>query len=184
MQRPVETVILVNDDDIPIGTAEKLAAHRAGQLHRAVSVMIWDEQGRLLLQRRQLGKYHSGGLWSNTCCGHPRPGESVQDAANRRLFEEMGFSTSLTLQGTFRYQVALDGGLNENEIVHIFSGIYSGVVTPNPEECEDFAWKTIEDIREDFNRHPDRFTAWFTQYVAAGWPVAGPPSTHVAASDR
>ena len=117
-----ELVVLVDDDDRIIGTAPKLDAHQSGALHRAFSIIVWDSAKRLLLQKRQAGKYHSGGLWTNACCGHPRPGEDVADAARRRLGEEMGFSCPLTNIGTIRYRAALDHSLTEHEIVHVFRG--------------------------------------------------------------
>ncbi|RUO99265.1 isopentenyl-diphosphate Delta-isomerase [Hyphomicrobium sp.] len=170
-----EEVILVDREDNETGTAEKLEAHRSGQLHRAFSVMVWDPRGRLLLQRRQVGKYHSGGLWTNTCCGHPRPGEPVGDAAARRLYEEMGFVSELEPIGTFTYRADLDAGLVEHEFVHVFQGVYSGPIAPNPEECDGYSWSTPEVIRKQIAAVPECFSAWFRKYVEAGWPIA-PPS--------
>jgi len=167
-----EDVILVDPDDREIGIAEKLEAHRRGDLHRAFSVLIWDRSGRLLLQRRQIGKYHSGGLWTNSCCGHPRPGESCETAASRRLGEEMGIACPLTAIGTFTYRAALDGGLTEHEIVHLFRGVYEGAVAPNPAECDGYSWSAPETIRRQIAAVPDCFTAWFRKYVEAGWPIS------------
>jgi isopentenyl-diphosphate delta-isomerase len=166
-----ELLVLVDDDDQIIGTAPKLDAHQAGALHRAFSIIVWNSAKRLLLQKRQAGKYHSGGLWTNTCCGHPRPGEDVADAARRRLDEEMGFSCPLTNIGTIRYRAALDLGLTEHEIVHIFHGLYDGTVAPNPAEADGYQWARIEDVETDVAAMPRRFSVWFREYVAAEWPL-------------
>lgn len=169
-----EEVVLVDSDDNETGIAEKLEAHRQGKLHRAFSVMVWDRNGRLLLQRRQIGKYHSGGLWTNTCCGHPRPGEPSLLAAGRRLTEEMGVVCSLTPIGTFTYRAELDAGLIEHEFVHIFSGVHDGPVAPNPVECDGYSWSTPDVIRRQIAAVPQCFSAWFRKYVEAGWPIAPP----------
>lgn len=169
-----EDVILVDDTDREIGTTGKLDAHQRGVLHRAFSVMIWDRHGRLLLQQRAIGKYHSGGLWTNTCCGHPRPGESLNDAAGRRLQEEMGFTTKLTPLGSTIYRAALDRGLTEHEFVHVFRGTYDSVIAPDPTECDGYAWSTISDARVRMAAAPAELTAWFKIYLAAGWPVEPP----------
>jgi isopentenyl-diphosphate delta-isomerase len=166
-----ELILLVDDDDRIISTAPKLDAHQAGALHRAFSVIVWDSAKRLLLQKRQAGKYHSGGLWTNTCCGHPRPGEDVADAARRRLDEEMGFSCPLTNIGTIRYRAALDHGFTEHEIVHIFHGLYDGTVAPNPAEADGYQWARVEDVEADVAAMPRRFSVWFREYVAAEWPL-------------
>ncbi len=169
-----EEVVLVDADDNETGTAEKLDAHRLGRLHRAFSVMIWDAHGRLLLQRRQIGKYHSGGLWTNTCCGHPRPGETTAAAAARRLNEEMSVICGLTPIGTFTYRAELDAGLIEHEFVHIFQGVYAGLIAPNPEECDGYSWSTPDVIRKQIAVVPGAFSAWFRKYVEADWPIAPP----------
>ena len=169
-----EDVILVDAADNEIGTEEKLKAHQRGHLHRAFSVMIWDGRGRLLMQRRQINKYHSGGLWTNSCCGHPRPGEKAREAASRRLREEMGISCPLTPIGTFTYRAELDAGLIEHELVHLFRGIYDGAVAPNPNECDGFSWSAPEAIRNQITAVPHCFSAWFVKYADAGWPVAPP----------
>jgi isopentenyl-diphosphate delta-isomerase len=167
----IETLILVDADDQEIGTAEKLEAHRSGLLHRAFSVIVWDARGRQLLQKRAAAKYHSGGLWTNACCGHPRPGEAAEAAALRRLGEEMGFACPLEWLGIVRYKAALDHGLTEHEIVHVFRGSYSGPVSPNPEEAEGYQWCLLDRIRGDIAASPDRFSVWFRQYIAEEWPM-------------
>lgn len=175
MSLTAEHVILVDDRDLPIGTAEKLDAHRRGLLHRAFSVIVWDNRGRQLLQRRASSKYHSGGLWTNTCCGHPRPGEDDAAAARRRLHEEMGFSCALEPLGTVRYLAHLDNGLTEHEIVHVFRGFYDGPVAADPAEAADYAWMTLADIRLDMAAVPSRYTVWYQQYIREQWPVAISP---------
>ncbi|HVZ05004.1 isopentenyl-diphosphate Delta-isomerase [Hyphomicrobium sp.] len=169
-----EEIVLVDLEDREIGTAEKLEAHQRGDLHRAFSVMIWDSHGRLLLQRRHIGKYHSGGLWTNSCCGHPRPGEPSGDAALRRLKEEMGFSCQLAPIGTFTYRAELGGGLIEHELVHIFRGHYEDAIVPNPKECDGFSWSSPAVIRRQIATAPQCFSAWFRKYVDAGWPISPP----------
>lgn len=169
---PIELVILVDEADRQIGTEEKLSAHRRGALHRAFSVMVFDDRGRLLLQQRHVGKYHSGGLWTNTCCGHPRPGEVVGDAAVRRLNEEMGFQCPLGFVGTFQYRAELEQGLIEHEFVHIFHGTYGGPIAAVREECDGYSWALPSEITSDVGTHPERYSAWFKKYVAAGWPLA------------
>lgn len=172
MTGPEEHVILVDDRDRPIGTAEKLDAHRRGLLHRAFSIIVWDQHGRQLLQKRAAGKYHSGGLWTNTCCGHPRPGEGDASAAVRRLREEMGFECQLSPLGTVRYHAQLDNGLTEHEIVHVFRGFHNGPIAADPCEAEDYQWRTLDAIREDMAAAPDRYTVWYRQYIAEQWPMA------------
>ncbi|MFA5958092.1 isopentenyl-diphosphate Delta-isomerase [Hyphomicrobium sp.] len=169
-----EEVVLVDTEDNETGIAEKLDAHREGRLHRAFSVMVWDTRGRLLLQRRQIDKYHSGGLWTNTCCGHPRPGETSSEAASRRLNEEMQIICPLTAIGTFTYRAELDAGLIEHEFVHVFHGVYEGVVAPNPVECDGYSWSSPDVIRRQIAAVPQCFTAWFKKYVDAGWPIEPP----------
>lgn len=167
-----EMLILVDTADRETGTAEKLDAHRRGLLHRAFSVIVWDSKGRMLLQQRDSKKYHSGGTWTNTCCGHPRPGEATDTAALRRLQEEMGFTCALTPLGTISYRAEFDNGLIENELVHVYRGLYEGSVTPDPAEAQAYAWATLEEIRQDISKAPDRYSVWFRKYVAAEWPTA------------
>jgi isopentenyl-diphosphate delta-isomerase len=155
-----EQVVLVDEGDREVGVEEKLAAHRAGRLHRAFSVFVGDRSGRLLLQRRALAKYHSPGLWSNTCCGHPRPGEPLLAAAHRRLREEMGFDCALSEAGLYRYRARLDGGLTENEVDHLVAGTFEGLPAPDPLEVSE--WRLVEPaaLRAELARHPERFSAW------------------------
>jgi len=171
-----ETLIVVDGDDREIATAEKLDAHRRGLLHRAFSVIVWGADGRQLLQKRAVGKYHSGGLWTNACCGHPRPGEQAGAAALRRLGEEMGFCCALEMIGAVRYRAAFDNGLVENEIVHVFRGRYDGRIVPSPVEVEGYQWCSMADIRGAIAAEPSCFSVWFRQYIAEEWPMALAPS--------
>ncbi|MFF9898179.1 isopentenyl-diphosphate Delta-isomerase [Streptomyces longispororuber] len=169
-----ETILLelVDEDGRTIGTAEKLAAHQApGQLHRAFSVFLFDEQGRLLLQQRALGKYHSPGVWSNTCCGHPFPGEAPFAAAARRTFEELGVSPSLlAAAGTVRYNHPdPDSGLVEQEYNHLFVGMVQAALRPDPEEVGGTAFVTAEELAERHAREP--FSAWFMTVLDAARPA-------------
>ncbi len=156
-----EQVILVDEQDRAIGAMEKLAAHREGLLHRAISVFIFDRQGRLLLHQRAAHKYHSANLWTNTCCSHPRPGESTMDAAHRRLREEMGMEADLSFAFSFRYRAAFSNGLTEHELDHIFIGQSSLLPSPDPLEVADYRWLSPLDIERDVSIHPDKYTAWF-----------------------
>jgi isopentenyl-diphosphate delta-isomerase len=167
----LEHVILVDENDSPIGTAEKLDAHRRSALHRAFSVVIRDRMDRLLLQKRHIGKYHSGGLWTNACCGHPRPGEQTSSAALRRLSEEMGFACSLTWLGCITYRAEFENGLSEHEIVHVYSGLFDGAIAPNTEEADGFQWQSLPEVQRDVAIMPERYSVWFREYVAAEWPL-------------
>lgn len=162
-----EHVVLVDRDGAPIGVAPKLEAHERGVLHRAVSVMVFDGAGCVLLQRRALEKYHSGNLWSNTCCGHPRPGELALEAAQRRLHEEMGLATPLARAFTFRYREALSGGLTEHEIDHVFVGIGAEDPVPDESEVGDWAWVPLEMLEADLAAHPEQYTAWLPHLLRA-----------------
>jgi isopentenyl-diphosphate delta-isomerase len=160
-----ELVVLVDEHDREIGTADKLAAHRSGALHRAFSVVLFDRAGRMLLQRRARGKYHSGGLWSNTCCGHPRPHEAVADAAGRRLTEELGISCGLRAVGAFRYRTRL-GDLEEHEYDHVLVGRFDGSPRPNPDEVDDWRWVEPGAAAAELDAAPERFTVWFGRVLA------------------
>ena len=157
----LEEVILVNDKDEVVGQMEKMEAHRHAILHRAFSVFIFNTKGEMLLQKRASGKYHSGGLWTNACCSHPRPGEETSDAALRRLKEEMGFQVPLKKVFDFIYKTEFDNGLQEFEFDHVFTGIYNGIISPDTGEVEDFCFKEINEIRESLLSHPQKYTAWF-----------------------
>lgn len=156
-----ESVILVNEQDQPTGTMEKMEAHRQGLLHRAFSVFVFNHRHELLLQRRALSKYHSAGLWTNTCCSHPRPGEDTEAAAHRRLREEMGFDCALQLKTTFIYKTPFDNGLTEHELDHVFTGTFNHDPVLNTAEAEAFAWKPIDAIRQEMAARPEQYTSWF-----------------------
>ncbi|GLF98429.1 isopentenyl-diphosphate Delta-isomerase [Streptomyces yaizuensis] len=163
---------LVDEHGTTIGTAEKLAAHQPpGLLHRAFSVFLFDERGRLLLQRRALGKYHSPGVWSNTCCGHPYPGESPLAAAARRTHEELGISPSLLAEaGTVRYNHPDPAsGLVEQEFNHLFVGLVSAAPEPDPEEVGETAFVTAEELAARHAEAP--FSAWFMTVLDAARPA-------------
>jgi isopentenyl-diphosphate delta-isomerase len=176
MQPNQEFVILVDDSDVEIGTMEKIEAHRAGLLHRAFSVFVVDTKGQILLQRRASAKYHSGGLWSNSCCGHPRPGERVAEAARRRLREEMGLDCELTHLDRFLYFAQLEGGLVEHELDHVLIGRSDETPRPNPAEVGDWRWARPERIEDDLQATPSTFTAWFPQAFGILLEEAGPAS--------
>jgi isopentenyl-diphosphate delta-isomerase len=166
-----EHVILVDENDHEIGVCEKIAAHEnGGRLHRAFSVFVFHPDGRLMLQQRALAKYHFGGLWTNTCCSHPRPGETSEAAATRRLQEEMGFVVALREAGTFLYR-ATDAktGLTEHEYDHIFVGTFDGEPNLNPGEVMAWEWRTIAEIQCDLTAHPERFTPWFPLALRAAF---------------
>ena len=155
-----EHVILVDENDNEIGTEEKIQAHKSALLHRAFSVFVFNKKGELLLQKRAAGKYHSAGLWTNTCCSHPRQGEDTEVAAHRRLQEEMGFDCPVEHRGHVVYKAPFSNGLTEHEFDHLFVGHYDGDVTPNPDEVEEFLWVHPEDFRKDVEAHPSKYTAW------------------------
>ncbi|MEX2571895.1 MAG: isopentenyl-diphosphate Delta-isomerase [Gemmatimonadota bacterium] len=156
-----ERVVLVDEADVEIGTAPKLEAHVTGKLHRAISVFLLNSGGEMLLQRRASGKYHSGGLWSNACCSHPRPGERPEDAATRRLGEELGLATALEFAFSFVYRAELEDGLCEHELDHVFVGRIDAMPTPDAVEVEAWRWTAPDDIERELNEDPSRFTAWF-----------------------
>ena len=157
-----ERVILVDRHDRARGVEEKLQAHRLGSLHRAFSVFVLDPvNGSMLLQQRALHKYHSGGLWSNTCCSHPRPGESTLDAAHRRLREEMGFDCALAHLFSFIYKADLEGGMIEHEFDHVFVGQFDGRPRPDHREVADWHWVPIDRVRHEIVDMPEKYTVWF-----------------------
>ncbi len=157
----MEMVILVDEKDNDIGTMEKMEAHVKGLKHRAFSVFIFDSEGRLLLQRRALEKYHSGGLWTNTCCSHPRPGETSIGGAHRRLMEEMGFDTELMHVFELSYEVRFESGIWENEYDHVFVGRHDGKYYEDSSEVHEAKWISIPKIREMIAVEPEIFTHWF-----------------------
>ena len=162
-----DDLILVDEHDNPVGYAPKLATHEnGGRLHRAFSIFIFNSAGDLLLQQRASGKYHFGGLWTNTCCSHPRRGETTIDAAHQRLRHELGFDTELTEKLSFVYRAADPAsGLTEHEFDHVFVGRFDGVPTPNPEEVGDWKWVRPDELLADIKAHPASYTPWFKLVV-------------------
>lgn len=156
-----EKVILVNEKDEPIGLMAKMEAHEKALLHRAFSVFVFNEKNELMIQQRALGKYHSPGLWTNTCCSHQREGESNVEAGKRRLQEEMGFTTELRDTVSFIYKAPFDNGLTEHEFDHILVGEFFGEPEPNPEEAHDWKWMSLEDLKQDMQVNPKLYTEWF-----------------------
>lgn len=165
-----EYVILVDENDQELGSAEKLAAHRKGLLHRAFSIFLFKnpDQPELLLQQRAHTKYHSPGLWTNTCCSHPRPGESILEAANRRLEEELGIKARLQSKGTFQYKAHFDNGLCEHELDHVLVGFIDDqqMIKPNPSEVEKTEWIAIPTLEEKLAKTPALFTPWLRQALS------------------
>ena len=155
-----DAVVLVNEQDEMVGTMDKLEAHRQGRLHRAFSVFLFVAHGRLLMQQRAPDKYHSAGLWTNTCCSHPRNGEPTAAAARRRLMEEMGIALSPDFAFTFIYRAEVGDGLIEHELDHVFIHRYSGEVDHDPAEVSTHAWVDPEELTQDLNERPHRYTAW------------------------
>ena len=154
-------VQLVDTQDNPNGSMEKLEAHEKGLLHRALSVLIINTKKEILLQRRALGKYHSPGLWTNTCCSHPYPGENPTEAANRRLKEEMGMVADLEFAFKFQYKCDFDNGLIEHELDHVFIGETNDTPHLNTDEAMAFKWMSIEELETDMKNNPDNYTYWF-----------------------
>jgi isopentenyl-diphosphate Delta-isomerase len=159
-----EQLILVDERNRATGTAGKTMTHRRALLHRAFSIFLVDERGRLILQRRSHEKYHSGGLWANSCCGHPRPGERTLTAARRRLGEELGVHSDLTFGFFARYQSELDRGMHENELVYVYFGRLDSQPRPDPAEVAEVASLSCADIRRRIAREPDTFAVWFKHY--------------------
>ena len=156
-----EKVILVDENDIPIGLMPKMEAHQKALLHRAFSVFIMNEKGEMMLQRRALHKYHSPGLWTNTCCSHQRENETNIEAGKRRLLEEMGFTTDLTDVISFIYKAPFDNGLTEYEYDHVLLGFYEDAPHINLNEVADWKWETPENVKQDIALHPQDYTEWF-----------------------
>ena len=156
-----ENVILVNEKDEQIGLMPKMEAHEKGLLHRAFSVFIFNSKKEVMLQKRALEKYHSPGLWTNTCCSHQREGETSKEAGERRLMEEMGFSVPLKESTSFIYRAPFDNGLTEHEYDHILLGTFEGVPNINPDEVANWKWMPLEDVKQDIANNPQEYTAWF-----------------------
>jgi isopentenyl-diphosphate delta-isomerase len=160
-----EEVILINEANEVIGQMEKMEAHQKGLLHRAFSVFLFNEKGEWLLQKRANTKYHSSGLWTNSCCGHPRPGEDIVSAAQRRLNEELGIQASLQVQFEFQYQTNFDNLLTENEWDYVLLGKTEASPLSNPDEVDDWKWISPEAVQEQIQLNPEQFTYWFKHIV-------------------
>jgi len=154
-------IILVDENDVPIGKMGKMEVHQKAMLHRAFSVFIFNDKGEMLLQKRADKKYHSAALWTNACCSHPAPGEDTLQAATKRLMEEMGFTTTLEKAFDFIYKAPFDNGLTEHEFDHVFIGTYNNVIIPNREEVSDYCYKTVAEIKHSLQSHPQKYTEWF-----------------------
>src|SRR3972149_7794706 len=159
--KKVEKVILVNENDRKIGEEEKLLAHTMGKLHRAFSVFIFNSKKELLLQKRAITKYHSGGLWTNTCCGHPRPKEKTKNAAERRLKEETGIKCSLKKIFSFKYKTKFKNSLIENEFDHVYIGFSNKKPKQNHNEFSDLRWLSLKQIKKEIELKPNLYTFWF-----------------------
>ena len=157
----LEYIIAVDEQDNEIGKIEKIEAHQKAVLHRAFSIFVFNSNKQLLLQKRNSNKYHSAGLWSNTCCSHQRYGEKLEEAIYRRLKEEMGFTCDLKEIFSFTYETALENNLTEKEYDHVFIGEYDKEVVPNKDEVEDYKWANISDIKEDIAKNPKLYSYWF-----------------------
>lgn len=156
-----QLVVLVNEKDEIIDAMDKMEVHQKGLLHRAFSIFIFNSKGEMLLQQRAAHKYHSSGLWTNACCSHPQPGEDTWAAAQRRLQEEMGFTTALTKAFDFIYKANVDNELTEHEFDHVYTGSYDGDIAMNSEEVKDFAYQPMDTIKQALQNEPEQYTVWF-----------------------
>lgn len=160
-----QNILLVDKDDKELGYGEKLQVHKDGLLHRAFSIFIFNTEGQFLMQKRYSGKYHSPGLWSNTCCSHQRQGESLVQAAHSRLKYEMGFDTELKEAFSFIYKTEFENELIEHELDHVFLGTYDGPVSPEPSEVEGYQWISVKNLMDEMKRNPQQFTYWFKNCI-------------------
>ncbi|MGV6861859.1 MAG: isopentenyl-diphosphate Delta-isomerase [Putridiphycobacter sp.] len=156
-----DQVVLVNHKDEVVGFENKLVAHQKGLMHRAISVLVFNEKGEWLLQKRAKDKYHSGGLWTNTCCSHPYPNESVENAAKRRLIEEMGLDVDVKFLYHFHYNIKVDNNLSENELDHVFIAKTNSAPQLNPDEASDFKYISTANLEKDIAENPENYTGWF-----------------------
>lgn len=156
---------MVDERDREMGDMEKMQAHREGRLHRAFSVILFNSKGEMLLQKRSAHKYHSGGLWTNACCSHPRPGESTATAVQRKLKQEMGIQVVPEFAFKFQYKAEMENGLIEHEVDHVYTGIFDGEPVLNPEEAEDWKFVNVNEVRHEVEKNPDLFTVWFRKLL-------------------
>lgn len=162
----MEKVVLVDEHDNSIGTMEKMEAHKKGLLHRAFSILLFNNKGEMLLQKRATQKYHSGGLWTNTCCSHPLPNESMTDATSRKLKQEMGITTSVEFAFKFIYKTDLDKDLIEHECDYVYIGTFNGTPNINHDEVEDWKFVDLKSLQHDIKKNPDAYTVWFKLIVS------------------
>lgn len=161
-----EYITLVDENDHVLGKEEKLLAHKTGKRHRAFSILIINDKKQMLIHKRESSKYHSGGLWTNACCSHPRYEEKLIEAAHRRLQEEMGFDCPLKELFSFKYRYAFDDGLVENEYDHVFLGVYnSDLINPDPNEVESYKWVDYNYLLEEINSYEEKYTVWFKKII-------------------
>jgi isopentenyl-diphosphate delta-isomerase len=160
-----ERILTVNEQDEVLNSENKLLVHQQRILHRAFSIFIFNSEGKMLIQKRALKKYHSSGLWSNACCSHQREKEDLKEAIHRRLKEEMGFDCNLKEIFIFRYDTEIEKDLYENEIDHIFLGKFDGKLSPNKEEVSDFKWINVKELKEDILKNPGEYTYWFKELL-------------------
>ncbi|MCL2280638.1 isopentenyl-diphosphate Delta-isomerase [Candidatus Saccharibacteria bacterium] len=156
----MDNIILVDENDNQIGSGEKLQVHKDGKLHRAFSIYVFNSKGELMMQKRHPQKYHSGGLWANTCCSHPRLGESLDHAVHRRLKEEMGFDCELTEKTQLIYKIKVNNGLIEHEYLHVWVGRYDKDPVINKDEATDFKWISVDDLRKELAENGDAYSYW------------------------
>lgn len=168
----MDQVVLVDEQDRAVGTMEKMEAHRTGKLHRAFSILVYNSRGDLLVQQRSASKYHSPGLWTNTCCSHPRPEENIGEAAARRLKEEMGIDAKPEFLYSFIYQIEFDNGLIEHELDHVFRATFDGIPQENPKEVQAWRYVSIEELQKEIAAAPDQFTHWFKLILHRQGPAA------------
>jgi len=161
----MERVILVDEKDNELGTMEKMEAHRKGVLHRAFSVLLFNSKGEMLLQKRSVNKYHSAGLWTNTCCSHPKPAERIEVAVRRRLKEEMGIAIQPDYAYKFLYKVTLDNDLIEHELDHVYIGLFDDKPVINSYEVENWRFASLAEIKDDIRKNPEAYTYWFRLIV-------------------
>jgi isopentenyl-diphosphate delta-isomerase len=179
MSGDLDQIVLVDERDVPQGTASKIDVHRQGLRHRALSVLVRNPAQEMLIHRRNPAKYHSGGLWTNACCSHPRPGEKAETAAQRRLAEEMGIRCALRPLFLTHYRATVSNGFIEDEVVHAFGGTYEGVVSPDPAEVSEWKWMSFRELVSDIQERPQLYTVWFRHYLGeqhaalADWMTTG-----------
>lgn len=160
----MSTVILVDENDVEVGLSEKMEAHQLGLLHRAFSIFIFNSKNELLIHQRAADKYHSGGLWTNTCCSHPLPGVSLEDSAKKRLMEEMGLSVDeLTVKNYFVYRAEFPNGLIEHELDYILFGYSDIDPVLNKNEAQNFKWISLDQLKSDVKKHPEKYTYWLKE---------------------